>query len=218
MSIKVFLISGSAPAWRVLLALEFKQLDYDTRVLETSKREQKEAWFLEISPRGQVPVLQHGDVTVSESLAIMQYLDAAFPQPPIFGQSPAETAAVAQGAQEILSYTDRAFNHFVQPVFRGRADENREDIVARSDEIHAELAMLEDRIRDSGWLGDTYGGMDIVLTPSMQRLKRAIAKCPELAEDCGLGELASRYPALVAWDRKVEALPAFAATFPPHWR
>ena len=201
-----------------MLALEFKQVGYDTHVLETSKREQKEDWFLEISPRGQVPVLQHDDVTLSESMAILQYLEAAFPQPPIFGRSPAETAAVAQGVQEILSYTDRAFNHFVQPVFRGRAEEKREDIVARSNEIHAELAMMEDRIDDSGWLCNTCGGMDIVLIPSMQRLKRAVAKSPGLAAECGLDNLASRYPALGAWDRNVEALPALAATFPPHWK
>ena len=218
MSIKVFLISGSAPAWRVLLALEYKQLDYVTHVLATSKKEQKEAWFLEISPRGQVPVLQHDAVTISESLAIMQYLDAAFPRPPIFGQSATETAVIAQGMQEILSYADRAFNHFVQPVFRGRADENRAEIVARSNEIHAELTMLEDRIGESGWLGDNYGGMDMVLVPSMQRLKRAIAKSPDLAADCGLDELAGRYPALGAWGQNVESLPAFAATFPPHWK
>ena len=218
MSIKVFLISGSAPAWRVLLALEFKQLDYTTHILETARKEQKESWFLDISPRGQVPVLQHDEVTISESLAIMQYLDSAFPQPPIFGQSPRDIARIAQGVHEILSYSDRAFNHFVQPVFRGRAEDNHADIVARAEDIHAELAMLESRIGDAGWLGDNYCGMDMVLVPSMQRLKRAIAKSPDLAVACGLENLASRYPALGNWDRNVEALPAFATTFPPHWK
>jgi glutathione S-transferase len=52
----------------------------------------------------------------------------------------------------------------------------------------------------------------------MQRLYRTITKENTLAAELGLGSLDTCYPDLDAWNNRVEALPAFAATFPPHWR
>ena len=218
MSIKVFWISGSAPAWRVLLALEFKKLEYQSRVLENSKREQKASWFLEISPRGQVPVIQHGDVTVSESQAILQYLDAICPDPPLFGNDPKTVAEAAQGTQEILSYVDPAVSGFVQPVFRGKTAENRDEIQAKAVKIQNELKGMEIRIGESGWLRQDFGIMDIVFIPTLQRLLRAVAKAPDLAGDCELDRFSSRYPKLADWNKRTESLAAFRATFPPHWK
>jgi glutathione S-transferase len=67
-----------------MLALEVKGLDYHQRRLDNTKREQKNAEYLKVNPRGQVPTLKHGDVTVCETLAILSYLDATYPDPPFF--------------------------------------------------------------------------------------------------------------------------------------
>ena len=66
MSIEVYWISGSAPAWRVLLMLEFKGLEYKSHVLQTSKKEQKQAWFLGLNPRGQIPLVKDNGIVISE--------------------------------------------------------------------------------------------------------------------------------------------------------
>ena len=78
-------ISGSPYAWRVMLALEVKQVPYVSRLLDSSKGDLETQEFLRLNPRGQVPVLTHGDYVLTESLAILAYLDRQFPTPPIFG-------------------------------------------------------------------------------------------------------------------------------------
>ena len=47
--------SGSAPAWRVQVALAEKQLPYDSKKVEFSKLEHKQPAILAVNPRGQVP-------------------------------------------------------------------------------------------------------------------------------------------------------------------
>ena len=89
---ELYWISGSPYAWRVMLALEVKQVPYVSRLLDSSKGDLKTGEFLRLNPRGQVPVLTHGDYVLTESLAILAYLDREFPTPPLFGARAYETA------------------------------------------------------------------------------------------------------------------------------
>jgi glutathione S-transferase len=215
---EVFWISGSAPAWRVLLCLETKELEYQPRVLQTSKKEQKESWFLEINPRGQIPVLRDGDTVITESMAIMRYLEKKQPQPALFGTTLAETARIEQSVQEILSYTDPAVSRFVQPAFRNRLAEHRSAFPEISTAIHGELSVLENSFEENNWIAGAFSVADIVLVPTFQRLVRAIGREPDGAAELALDDLERKYPRLSRWDQGVRALPAFDATFPPHWR
>ncbi|MFV2001766.1 MAG: glutathione S-transferase family protein, partial [Paracoccaceae bacterium] len=104
MAYELFRISGSPFAWRASLALMIKGLDYEDRLLDAGKREHKEPWYLALNPRGKVPVLKDGDTVVCESAAIMAYLDARHPEPPLFGKSAGQSARIAQLASEILNY------------------------------------------------------------------------------------------------------------------
>src|SRR5947207_6464503 len=116
MAIEIFWLSGSPFAWRVLLALEVKGLPYQSRLLERSKGEQRSPEFLAMNPRGQVPVLRDGAVTVRESIAILAYLDRQYPEPPLFGRGGAETAAIWQEVMEAAMYLDR-FDDFILPLY-----------------------------------------------------------------------------------------------------
>ena len=226
MSIKVYLISGSAPAWRVLLCLEHKGLPYQTQVLQTSKKQQKESWFLELNPRGQIPLLidssQDSDLVVSESLAILHFLEAKYPEPNIFGESAVETARIEQGVHEILNYTDTAVTDFVQPVFRNKIDSIKNCGTQIADKIHSELAILESKLNQGQsqdqWVFGQFSACDIVLIPTMQRLLRAIGKAPDLASELNIQNLENLYPRLWAWNARAESLAAFDRSFPPHWR
>ena len=58
MALELYWGSGSPYSWRVLLALEYKRLAYDSHLLQFSKQEHKSPQMLRMNPRGRVPVLQ----------------------------------------------------------------------------------------------------------------------------------------------------------------
>ena len=74
MAIEIFWGSGSGPSWRVLLALAFKKLPFESHLLSFSKGEHKSPEMLAMNPRGKVPVLKDGAFHLAESLAICSYV------------------------------------------------------------------------------------------------------------------------------------------------
>uniref|UniRef100_A0A672MA42 Glutathione S-transferase rho n=1 Tax=Sinocyclocheilus grahami TaxID=75366 RepID=A0A672MA42_SINGR len=68
--------SGSPPCWRVMLALEEKQLQgYKHKHLSFDKNEHKCAEVQALNPRAQLPTFKHGDIVVNESFAACLYLE-----------------------------------------------------------------------------------------------------------------------------------------------
>ena len=120
---KLYFISGSPPCWSVMLALEVKSLAYTPQRLDNAKREQKSPEYLAINTRGQVPVLIDDNVTVCETLAILSYLDAATPTPPLFGKSPIETARIWQAVCDCDGTLREPVEQISRPLFRGKAAE-----------------------------------------------------------------------------------------------
>ena len=81
------------------------------------------------------------------------------------------------------------------------------------------LAHLEAAVAKSPWLaGAAISAADIVVFPWIQLLLRAAGK--EAAKPLNLGflPLATRYPHLAAWVKRIEAIPGYERTYPPHWR
>jgi glutathione S-transferase len=212
-------ISGSPYAWRVMLALEVKQVPYVSRLLESSRGDLKTPEFLRLNPRGQVPVLTHGDYVLTESLAILAYLDREFPAPPILGEHPYETAQIWRIISEFLSYLSAPLGRVVTPIYGGKAAEKAEDIQAAMPAVHAELARLEQTLGSATWLAtDRISAADIVLYPSVRSLLRAAAKEAAAPLNLGLLPLRTSYPRLAAWIGEVERVPGYERTFPPHWK
>ena len=87
MALEIWWGSGSPYSWRALLALEYKQLSYQSHLVQFAKQEHKAPALLKMNPRGRVPVLKDGDYVCFESLAILHYLDRKYPQPPVFGRT-----------------------------------------------------------------------------------------------------------------------------------
>jgi len=73
----------SSAAYRVRIALNLKQIDYESRPVDLRAGEQKAAAYREISPQGLVPVLEIDGHRLTQSLAIIGYLDQRFPQQPL---------------------------------------------------------------------------------------------------------------------------------------
>jgi len=219
MAIEVFWGSGSQYAWRVLLALEVKRLPYESHVLQFSKREHKAPEYLALNPRGRVPTLRDGNFVLSESLAILAYLDRKVPEPPLFGRTPEETGQVWRAISEYLSYLDGPAFEVVRPFFFGESAKKADAIRVAIPKVHDELGRLEAALARGSWLvGDALSAADLVVYPGVMSLVRAASKPDAASFDLGVLPLGARYPQIEAWTQQVERLPGYDRTYPPHWR
>jgi glutathione S-transferase len=219
MAIKVFWTSGSCPSWRVLLTLEHKRLAYESQVLDTSKREQKSADHLAMNPRGKVPVLRDGDYSLYESIGIIAYLDAKYPERPVLGRTPEETGLVWRYVSEVMSYLEPALDLVCLPIYRGTAAEQVDAVRTAARAVAVELAPFEARLATQSWLvGDGPSAADFALVPQVGHLHRAMGKPITRDLDLELAPVSARFPAVTAWWERVQSLPGFERTYPPHWK
>jgi glutathione S-transferase len=216
---EVYWGSGSPFAWRVLLALELKQIEYASRLLEFSKREHKSPEFLKLNPRGKVPILRDGDFVLSESIAILAYLDHKVPNPPLFGRNAEETGRIWKSVSETISYLEPQGFKIAGPIFFSKVSESANEIRGATELLHVELKLIEGVLAQSPWLvGDEISGADIVAYPPIEILLRAASKEAAKPFELGLLPLDRPYPAIAAWRERIRSLPGYERTYPPHWR
>jgi glutathione S-transferase len=216
--VEIYWISGSPFAWRVLLTAEVKGIPYEGKLLEASKGGLKTPEFLVINPLGRVPAIRDGNFTLHESLAIMVYLDRKHPNPPLFGRTAEEAGRIFQCILEFSSDFGPSNQRLGRSIFFGPplgADEAKE---AR-EKIHLSLARLEGYAESSVWMaGPDLTAADIVAYPDLKLLLRASQR-PEAAPlELGLDDFETRFPGIAAWMQRVEQLPGYEKTYPPHWR
>ncbi len=217
--IELYWASGSPFVWRVMLALELKKIPYQSRLIEFSKEQHRSPEFLAINPRGRVPAIRDGNFTLSESLAILAYLDRKVPEPPLFGRSAGETALIWKSISETISDLDPPGIRIVGPLFFNKAAEKADDIRAAAKPMHDELARLEATLAKQRWCaGDDISAADLVALPSIESILRAAGKDAARAFDLGMLPLEKAYPAIAAWRERFKALPAYDRSYPPHWR
>lgn len=91
----------SSAAYRVRIALNLKGLDYDNRFIHLQKNDQLSADYAAINPQKLVPALVDGGHVLTQSLAILEYLDETHPQPALLPADPLGRARVRAIAQAI---------------------------------------------------------------------------------------------------------------------
>jgi maleylacetoacetate isomerase len=91
----------SSASFRVRIALALKGLAYDYLPVHLVKNEQLLPSYAELSPARLVPLLKDGDTQVSQSLAIIEYLDEVHPEPPLLPGPAAERARIRSLALDI---------------------------------------------------------------------------------------------------------------------
>ena len=91
----------SSASFRVRIALALKGLDYDYLPVHLVKREHLDDDYIAVSASRLVPTLQDGDALLSQSLAIIEYLDETHPQPPLLPADALGRARVRAIAQDI---------------------------------------------------------------------------------------------------------------------
>ena len=219
MALEIFWGSGSAPAWRVLLALAIKGVPYESHLLSFSKGEHKAPELVAMNPRGKVPILRDGAYWLSESLAILTYLDRKHPTPPLFGESPEEAGQIMRVIMEHECYGLTAISAFSRPLLFGRLEVQRDQVLLAIDEARAELARLESELATRLFLATSkVSAADAFVYPQIKTLERAFGKPGAEKIDHDLGPLPEVFPRLAAWCARIEALPGYDATYPPHWR
>jgi maleylacetoacetate isomerase len=89
----------SSASFRVRIALNLKGLTFEQITYRLRRGEQRSAAFLAMNPQGLVPALEIDGLVLTESLAILEYLEEAHPEPPLLPASLAERARVRSLAQ-----------------------------------------------------------------------------------------------------------------------
>lgn len=215
MTLELITIAGSPYGWRVQLALEHKGIPHRVRTLSLTAGELRTPEYLALNPRGRVPTLVDGDFALPESLAILAYLEARWPEPPLLGTTPRDTGRIWRAIAEYTAYLDAAVEAFIVPVYFGRADDDAEQVRAAAATIADELARYETQLAAAPYLaGHELTAADLVVFPHLQSVLRAAGK--DAVRDLDLPFLPLA-PALAAWRARLEALPYYARTIPPNW-
>ena len=233
--IEVYWASGSCNSWCVLLALAVKRVPYASKLLQFSKKEHKTAEYLALNPRGKVPCIRDGEFVLYESLAILTYLDRKYPDPPLYGETPAEAALIARLVAEDRFYLEPKLDALLLPFYRGKAAEIAEELPQRAAAVHEELVRLEallgrDRapaalsdeapaaLSEAYLAGPRLSAADLTVFPHLQHLRRGLLRPDVQALDLGFPSYAERYPRLEAWNARIEQIPGYELTYPPHWK
>jgi maleylacetoacetate isomerase len=194
----------SSASYRVRIALHLKGAEYDRFPIDLLDSAQKRADYRARNPQGFVPMLEVDGRPITQSLAIMSWLDATLPDPPLLPAGPDERAHVLALALIVACDIHPLNNLRVLKRLAGlgldqeaRDDWYRHWIREGFDALEALAAPRAGR----HLFGDSVTVADICLVPQMYNARRF---------DVDLGA----WPTLVAADAAASALDAFAAAHP----
>jgi glutathione S-transferase len=209
---------GSPYSWRVFLALEHKGIPYNFKLLSFADGDTTKPEFVAINPRHQVPTIVDDGFAIWESSAILEYLEERFPATaPSKNLFPGDVKGRGRirrlvreieaylGAEGIAPVTEEYF-------FKDGAEPDAKRVAAGREVIGRELEMFAGELRGKFLAGDSPCAADFVLFPYLGYVARITKRKPD-------SRLAELVPASVAeWAKRIEAMPYYDKTFPPHWR
>ena len=153
----LYLDTKRAPNPRKLrLYLAEKGLDLPIKQLDLRAGEQRTPEFLKKNPFAGVPILELDDGTViAESLAIMEYLEEIYPDPPLIGADPVTRALVRMWERRVEIGVYLPASRMV--LSKGEVSEHaRKTLVAR-------LALVNDGLQGREWVAGHFSIADIML-------------------------------------------------------
>jgi len=195
----------SSAAYRVRIALNLKGLSAEHLPHHLRKGEQCAPSYLAINPQGLVPALESDTgVVLTQSVAIIEWLDETHPNPPLLPKDALPRAKVRAFALAIACDTHPVQNLKVLARLRelGLAEEKVQDWAAWAN--REGLSACETLIRDEAGpfcFGDAPTLADLCLVPQLANARR-------------FGVDVSAYPRLLRAEAAAKALPAFANAAP----
>jgi glutathione S-transferase len=213
MALDFYFGSGSPFAWKVWLTLEHKGIPYTPKRLSFDADETRKPDFLAINPRGRVPTIVDDGFALYESNAICEYLEEQYPQKPLLPKDAKGRALVRRLVGEADDGLYKLESDLMDKVlYRPAAERDPTQIEDAKAKLREELAYWRDYLK-----GDFFAGAlslaDFAIYPYLRMSVRLEERVP------GLGLKREELPAnLAAWLKRIEALPYFERTIPPHWK
>lgn len=169
---KLYHFPPSTNSLKVRIALMEKGLEFESVVIDLTKREQKAPDYLKIHPFGQVPALDDDGFVVYDSTVINEYLEDEYPHPPLL---PPDSEGRAH-ARLMEDYRDNHVNpHFVTLIHEYRKPEEERDVtLIRNTQanIGSAFAALEIALQGKEYLAGPFSLADIAFMPNIALLDR----------------------------------------------
>ncbi|MDO7835769.1 maleylacetoacetate isomerase [Sphingobium sp. HBC34] len=193
----------SSASWRVRIAMGMKGISWSDRTYRLRAGEQRSDAYLTLNPQGLVPALEIDGAVLTQSLAICEYLEELYPDPPLLPADPLDRARVRGFAQAIACDIHPIQNLKVLRMLGQRGlDEDTVQGWAREvieSGLEACSRLIADR-NGSYCFGDSVTLADVVLIPQLHNARRFGARID--------------YPRIEAIEAACSTLPAFAAAHP----
>ncbi|XP_041810801.1 glutathione S-transferase A-like [Chelmon rostratus] len=201
--------SGSPPCWRVVIALEEKNLKgYNQKLLSFEKMEHKSKEVMDLNPRGQLPTFKHGDAVLNESLAACFYLESQFKSQgnKLIPDCPAEQALMYQRLFEGLTFHQKIVDFLVYKLKVPEEERLESTLKKRKEAVIDELKLWEGYLAKAPCClaGKTFTLADVSFFPSVAYFFQY-----------GLSE--KRYPKLAAYYNYLKERPSIKSSWPPAW-
>lgn len=194
----------SSAAYRVRIGLNLKRLDYQLQPVHLVRDggEQRADAYRALNPQQLVPMLLHGSRRITQSLAILEYVDECWPQPalmPIDARGRARVRALSQ----LVACDIHPLNNLRVAQYLKR-------------ELGAEQAAIDDWMRH--WMREGFSAMQTMLTDSTETGAFCHGESPSIADCCLIPQLynarrfgldLTHYPELTRIEANALALPAF---------
>ena len=213
MALTFYYGSGSPYAWRVWLALEHKGIAYEMKTVSFSAGDLAKPEYVALNPRSKVPTITDGDFSLYESAAILEYLEEQYSTGKVlFPGSVRQRATIRRLVREADEYLAHALERLVDHVlFTKREEWNLQEIAAGREAFLKELARFEGYLHGE-WFGVELSAADFALYPIIALCLRMEKKKDDLNVSGVIG------PKIASWMKRIEALPYYDKTYPPHWK
>lgn len=132
---------------------------------EMAEPEYGQASHRALHPYLKIPALKHGDVTMFETLSIVEYIDAAFDGPALKPTDPVQRAQVYMWSSAIGDYIyGDVVRNYIIPMARQRPIEDEGDVLAK---VRTHLEFIDAGLEGGYLVGDTLTQADMFLAPIM---------------------------------------------------
>lgn len=195
----------SSAAYRARIALNLKGIDYESRPIDLLEGEQKSDDYRELNPQGLVPMLDIDGHRLTQSLAIIVYLDQSFPDPPLVPRDPADGAHVRAMALAVACDIHPLNNLRVLKYLKNELGHSQHEI----DRWYAH------------WIGEGLTAVEAMAKAGAGRF--LFGNQPTIADICLVPQLFNarrfnclldKYPTLLRADENARELEAFKAAHP----
>jgi maleylacetoacetate isomerase len=207
MAMRLYTYYRSSAAYRVRVALNLKGLAYEAIPVHLRKNEQNAAAYRTVNPQGLIPTLTEDGRAIGQSLAIIEYLEDAHPEPPLLPQEPRARARVRQIAFTIACDIHPLNNLRMLRHLKERLRQDDDALTVWQHHWMAEgFSAIETLLADSADTGrfchgNTPGLADICLVPQLYNARR-------------VGLDLAPYPTMMRIEAACQEIDAFAAAHP----